>query len=252
MRKQRRRSGAGLERFGDRLRMVRLRLVLVLAATIAVHTGLRPAESGDADAGLRVFDHCKACHEVGDGAKHGVGPHLNGLFGRVAASHPDFVYSRSFQRLRDDGHVWSAETLDALIGEPAAVAADSRMTFDGIPDARARANLIAFLRSIGDGTGVALISGGAEDHGIDPAVLAIEGDPEYGAWLSGECTTCHRADGGDKGIPSILRWPVDRFVIAMHDYRNKRREHPVMQMIAARLGDEEIAALAAYFANPAE
>ncbi len=252
MRKQRRRSIRSLERFGDRVRMVRFRPVLVLAAAIAVHAGPHPAEAGDADAGRQVFDQCKACHEVGAGARHGIGPHLNGLFGRVAASHPDFIYSGSFLRLRDDGHVWSAETLDALIGEPAAVAPDSRMTFDGIADAGARADLVAFLQSIGDGTGVALISGSAEDHGIDPAVLAIEGDPEYGAWLSGECTTCHRADGGDKGIPSILRWPVDRFVIAMHDYRNKRREHPVMQMIAARLGDEEIAALAAYFANPAE
>lgn len=252
MRKQRRRSGAGLARFGDRVPMVRFRLVLVLAAAIAALAGPHPAESGDGDAGRQVFDQCKACHEVGAGARHGIGPHLNGLFGRVAASHPDFIYSGSFLRLRDDGHVWSAGTLDALIREPAAVAPDSRMTFDGIADAQARADLIAFLQSIGDGTGVALLSGSAEDHGIDPAVLAIEGDPEYGAWLSGECTTCHRADGGDKGIPSILRWPVDRFVIAMHDYRNKRREHPVMQMIAARLGDEEIAALAAYFANPAE
>ena len=252
MRKQGGRSSAGLARFGDRVGMLRFRLVLVLAAAIAVHAGPRPAEAGDADAGLRVFDRCRACHEVGAGARHGIGPHLNGLFGRIAASHPDFIYSGSFLRLRDDGHVWSADTLDALIREPGAVAPDSRMTFDGIQDARARADLIAFLRSIGDGTGVVLISDSAEDHGIDPAVLAIEGDPEYGAWLSGECTTCHRADGGDKGIPSILRWPVDRFVIAMHDYRNKRREHPVMQMIAARLGDEEIAALAAYFANPAE
>ena len=232
--------------------MVRFRLLMAAAAAFATHAGPCPAESGDAEAGRHAFGECLACHEVGDGAKHGVGPHLNGLFGRVAASHADFTYSKSFLRLRDDGHVWNAETLDALIREPAAVAPDSRMSFDGIADARMRANLLAFLHSIGDGTGVALLSGDAEDHGIDPAVLAIEGDPEYGAWLSGECTTCHRADGGDKGIPSILRWPVDRFVIAMHDYRNKRRQHPVMQMIAARLGDEEIAALAAYFANPAE
>ena len=232
--------------------MVRFHLVLAAAAALAIHAGPGPAEAGDAEAGRDAFGECLACHELGDGAKHGVGPHLNGLFGRIAASHADFAYSESFLRLRDDGHVWSTETLDAFLGNPGALAADSRMSFDGIPDARARADLIAFLHSVGDGTGMPLLSGDAEDHGIDPAVLAIVGDPEYGAWLSGECTTCHRADGGDKGIPSILRWPEERFVIAMHDYRNKRREHPVMQMIAARLGDEEIAALAAYFANPSE
>ena len=232
--------------------MFRFRRLMAAAAVLAVHAGPSPAADGDVEAGRQVFDECVACHEVGAGAGHGIGPHLNGLFGRAAASHADFNYSGSFLRLRDSGHVWNAETLDVFIREPAVIAAGSRMAFDGIVDAGARADLIAFLHSVGDGAGMALLSGDAEDHGIDPAVMAIKGDPEYGAWLSGECTTCHQADGGDKGIPSILRWPVDRFVIAMHDYRNKRREHPVMQMIAGRLSDEEIAALAAYFANPAE
>jgi cytochrome c len=35
--------------------------------------------------------------------------------------------------------------------------------------------------------------------------------------------------------------------VAMHAYRQQLRPHPVMQMVAARLSDEEIAALAAYF-----
>jgi cytochrome c len=34
----------------------------------------------------------------------------------------------------------------------------------------------------------------------------------------------------------------------MHAYKNKKRAHPVMQMMAGRLNAEEIAALAAYFA----
>ena len=33
----------------------------------------------------------------------------------------------------------------------------------------------------------------------------------------------------------------------MHAYKSKARGHPVMQMIAGPLSDEEIAALAAYF-----
>jgi cytochrome c len=35
----------------------------------------------------------------------------------------------------------------------------------------------------------------------------------------------------------------------MHAYKQKIRPHPVMQMMAGRLSDEEIAALAAYFAQ---
>lgn len=221
------------------------------AAALGVQAGAQAAELDGAAAGRQVFGECLACHEIGNGAKHGVGPHLNGVIGRIAGSHPDFAYSGSFLRLRDNGHVWSAATLDAFLHDPDGIVMDSRMSIDGIADPRARAQLIAFLRGVGDGSGLALLSGDAVDHGIDPAVLALEGDAEFGAWLSGECTTCHRADGRDQGIPSILYWPEDRFVIAMHDYRSKRRDHPVMQMIAGRLSDEEIAALAAYFANPA-
>jgi cytochrome c len=33
----------------------------------------------------------------------------------------------------------------------------------------------------------------------------------------------------------------------MHAYKEKIRPHPVMQMMAGRLADDEIAALAAYF-----
>ncbi|MEP6017556.1 MAG: c-type cytochrome [Paracoccaceae bacterium] len=74
-------------------------------------------------------------------------------------------------------------------------------------------------------------------------------DAEYGQFLSGECTTCHQENGGDAGIPSIVNWPEQDFIAAMHEYKNKHRGHPIMQVIAGRLNDEEIAALAEYFAN---
>jgi cytochrome c len=82
---------------------------------------------------------------------------------------------------------------------------------------------------------------------VDPAILAIKGDPAYGEYLSSECTTCHQVDGSDQGIPSVTGWPTEDFVVAMHAYREKLRPHPVMQMMAGRLSDDEIAALAAYF-----
>jgi len=44
-------------------------------------------------------------------------------------------------------------------------------------------------------------------------------------------------------------WPEEEFVIAMHAYKKNIRAHPVMNMVAGRLNDEEIAALAAYFAT---
>lgn len=84
---------------------------------------------------------------------------------------------------------------------------------------------------------------------LDPAILAIVGDPAYGEYLASECLTCHQSDGRDDGIPAITGWSIGDFVVAMHAYKLKVRHHPVMNMLAGRLSNEEIAALAAYFHN---
>lgn len=223
-------------------------LTLALFGVITCH----PAHGADVEAGERVFSKCKGCHQVGDGAKHRVGPHLNNLFGRAAASLDDFKYSKSFQRAGSGGLEWHADTLDAFLTNPRAMTSGTRMSFPGLKKSEDRKNLIAYLRTFSDDPAnipEADPTAEARDHDLDPAILALKGDPEYGEYLSGECTTCHQAEGGDAGIPSIVFWPEEDFVVAMHAYKNKTRNHPVMQMVAGRLGDEEIAALAAYFAK---
>ena len=86
-----------------------------------------------------------------------------------------------------------------------------------------------------------------EDFEVSEEILAIVGDAEYGEYLAGDCKGCHQADGSYDGIPSIIGWDSESFVWAMQSYKQKARKHPVMQMLAERLSDEEIAALAAYF-----
>ena len=86
-----------------------------------------------------------------------------------------------------------------------------------------------------------------EDFEVSEEILAIEGDAEYGEYLAGDCKGCHQADGSYDGIPSITGWDSESFVWAMQSYKQNARKHPVMQMLAGRLSDEEIAALAAYF-----
>ncbi|MGR3322978.1 MAG: c-type cytochrome [Pseudooceanicola sp.] len=225
-----------------------LSLSLLLAAALPAAAGAEAL--GDATAGEAVFGLCSGCHEVGRGARNRIGPHLNGVFGRRAAGLEDFRYSPSLRRAGANGVEWHADTLDAYIENPKAFASGTRMSFRGMEDASDRANLIAYLRRFSDNPAnlpEADPTARATDHDVAPEILAIQGDPDYGEYLSGECTTCHRADGSSEGIPSITLWPEEDFVVAMHAYKDKQRPHPVMQMIAGRLGDEEIAALAAYF-----
>ncbi|THD84986.1 c-type cytochrome [Aliigemmobacter aestuarii] len=208
---------------------------------------------GDAQRGATLFERqCKACHQIGEGAINRVGPQLNRIFGRRAATGADFTYSKSMARMGADGLTWTLETLDVYIENPKALVSGTRMNYRGMADDQSRSDLLAFLRTLSDNPQnipEAEPTARMTDHDLDPAILSIKGDPEYGEYLSSECVTCHQPDGTDQGIPAITMWPEEDFVIAMHAYKRKFRPHPVMQMMASRLSDEEIAALAAYFAT---
>lgn len=209
------------------------------------------AESiGDPVRGEKVFKKCVGCHRVGKDAENRTGPHLNNIFGRKAAGIDGFFYSKGLERAAQDGLVWDLEHLDAYIENPKALVSGTRMSFRGIKDAQQRHDVLAFLRQYTASPQDIPESAPtmtAHEVQLPPEILAIVGDSEYGEYLSSECKTCHLSDGSDQGIPSITRWPEEDFVIAMHAYKRKLRPHPVMQMMASRLSDEEIAALAAYF-----
>lgn len=70
---------------------------------------------------------------------------------------------------------------------------------------------------------------------------------EYGEYLSSQCSTCHRLDAFEGGIPPLGHLPRDYFVIAMKEYKSGRRLNPAMVSVANSLSDEEIEALAAYY-----
>lgn len=79
---------------------------------------------------------------------------------------------------------------------------------------------------------------------------AFSADIEYGRHLSSECMTCHGpASGAATTIPDINGMAETTFIEVVKAYRDKSLPNVVMQNIASRLGDEEIAALAAFFAT---
>jgi cytochrome c553 len=78
-------------------------------------------------------------------------------------------------------------------------------------------------------------------------VMAIDADPAYGAYLSSQCSTCHGSSGGQ--IPPLRGLPADYFITALHEYRTGIRTNDVMKTMAGGLSNEEIAALATYYAD---
>jgi cytochrome c len=223
---------------------------LLTALCLASATSASAQQAGDVARGEELFQQCSRCHQIGEGAVDRIGPQLNHIFDRSAGASEAFRYSKGLRRAADGGLKWDFETLDAYIENPRSLVSQTRMNFRGMDDAQERADLIAYLRVFSDNprdipesapTGVAV------DHSVAPEVLAIIGDPAYGEFLSGECTSCHQVSGAGDGIPAITQWPAEDFVTAMHAYKDGVRLHPVMQMMAGRLSNEEIAALAAYF-----
>jgi cytochrome c len=71
----------------------------------------------------------------------------------------------------------------------------------------------------------------------------------YGRHLAQECSGCHRTDGIDNGIPSIVGWEPDRFMATLRFYQTGERANPVMVSVAKSLDEGQVEALAAYFAS---
>jgi sulfide dehydrogenase cytochrome subunit len=73
-------------------------------------------------------------------------------------------------------------------------------------------------------------------------------DRDGGAQLAAMCASCHRLDGGDGGIPTILGMSPEMLARAMQAYRSRERPSHIMRAIALSLSDEEIATVARYLA----
>ncbi|CAG0966354.1 Cytochrome c2 [Burkholderiales bacterium] len=102
----------------------------------------------DAAAGARTFERrCSTCHDVEKDGKHSKGPLLWNVLGRKAATSAGFAYSDAMRR---SGHEWTVATLDYYLADTERAVPGRAMDFTGIPDAKVRADLIAFLRTKGD------------------------------------------------------------------------------------------------------
>jgi cytochrome c2 len=122
--------------------------------------------AADAGKGERVFNKCKACHQVEEGA-NGVGPYLHGVVGREVASADGFGYSGSLKAVVD---VWTPQELSAFLEDPAGYAPGTTMGFAGVSKIEDRANLIAYLdQTDGDTYEIEVPAASEEEASADPA-----------------------------------------------------------------------------------
>lgn len=105
--------------------------------------------AGDIKAGAKVFRKCKACHKIGEGAKNGVGPMLTGIVGTQIGIVEKFKYSKGFIAKSETGEVWTIEALNEYLIKPRDFIAKTKMSFAGLKKEDDRANVIAYLASVG-------------------------------------------------------------------------------------------------------
>lgn len=101
------------------------------------------AQAQDVEAGQRSFNKCRACHQIGEGARNLVGPQLNGLIGRHSGSAEGYAYSAAN---KNSGLTWDEATFTDYIKDPKAKIPGTKMIFAGIKNEKEIADLIAFLK----------------------------------------------------------------------------------------------------------
>ncbi|MCV2877953.1 c-type cytochrome [Sedimentimonas flavescens] len=121
------------------------------AAEAAREVAAAPAEVDPAlvAAGETVFKKCKACHKVGEGAKHATGPSLNGVVGRKAGGAEGFKYSPAMIAAGDAGMVWDHETIGAYLKDPKGFVPKNKMSFAGLKKDDDIAAVLAYIEATG-------------------------------------------------------------------------------------------------------
>jgi cytochrome c len=116
-----------------------------LAQEISAPAAPAAPAAGDPVSGKGLFDlRCGLCHAAAEGVSKPMAPNLWQVFGRKAASDPNFRYSQAMQA---SGLTWDAATLDVYLTSPTAKVPGSMMPLP-TPDPAQRADIIAYLQTL--------------------------------------------------------------------------------------------------------
>ncbi len=122
-------------------------LTALAVAALAAGLSLPALAEGDAAAGEKIYNRCKSCHAVGEGARNRVGPQLNGIVGAEIASVDGFKYSKAFMDKKAEALVWTEQALADFLQKPRDFIPRTRMSFGGLSKEEDRVNVIAYMKT---------------------------------------------------------------------------------------------------------
>lgn len=92
---------------------------------------------------------CQTCHNLQEGAGAKIGPDLYHVVGRKVATFPGFAYSAGMKAHAAKDPVWTFDQLFHFLENPRGWVDGTAMGFAGIKKPEQRADLIAYLNTLG-------------------------------------------------------------------------------------------------------
>lgn len=182
--------------------------------------------------GEEVFKKCAICHTVDKGGPNMIGPNLYGVLGAKIASHEGYDYSPALKAMEGE---WTYDKIDHMIESPNTFAPGTKMAmFPGLPDAKQRADVIAFLRTKNDNppplpeaaaeapaaeveTPQAEGEEKAEGPGAEILPLLATADAKQGEADAALCKVCHTFDKGGATLVGPNLYGIVGHKIASHE-----------------------------------
>jgi len=120
--------------------------LITLFVGILSSSSLFAASKANPVKGAELFKQCAACHAIGEGAANGVGPQLNHVFGRRAATMEGFSYSDALKtKASEDDVIWHEETIYIFVASPQYFAKGTTMGFAGLRKEQEIRDLMSYL-----------------------------------------------------------------------------------------------------------
>lgn len=101
--------------------------------------------SADPKAGAEVAKKCAVCHTFEKDGPNKIGPNLYGIVGEEIGQGKGYQFSDALKAKHGN---WDVDTLNEWLYKPQAFAKGTKMTFAGLPKAKDRADIVAYLQTL--------------------------------------------------------------------------------------------------------